>query len=90
MDEFACILYTPAHTELNKTCFEEGLREFSTRGNRHPRFCRTTNCFWDDLFSSTAAGRAPWGRVSPHSCTLKSNSDVKFYIVCMLAQLTTV
>ena len=30
------MLYTPAHTDLNKSGFEEGLRAFSTRENHQP------------------------------------------------------
>ena len=34
----ACILYTPVHTDPNKSHFREGLGAFSTRGNCHPLF----------------------------------------------------
>ena len=51
-----CILYTPAHTNTHKSCFREGLRVFSTRGNSHPLSHQNNRLCPGQLISSETGG----------------------------------
>ena len=73
---YARILCTPTHTIPNKSHLGEGLRAFSTRGNRHALSCRTARLCLGPLISHPQqTGEFCWTEFLPHS--LKKNSAFK-------------
>ena len=79
------MLYTPAHTNTNKSYFRERLRAFSTRGNRLPL------SFWNSkivsrttYFSSEADRRNSAGWSSFHTKTLiQNNISIPMFIAVL-------
>ena len=80
---FACILYTPAYTNPNKSFLENGSGNSPVEGITTPFPARTTDFVWDNLLSSAVARRAPRDGVSHTVVHLKVVQMLSFTLcVC--------